>query len=146
MGTPAVMAVQVQDTVKWSYVNYDGYVSDTGRKLVEFYNDVESADALISLGDLSILDKSIECPEGHSFGTPIRGYTIAYTRDRGETGCDPRIGNYSDFLHMNKNIIRYLFKDGMWYIVRLEYEYKGMDLKQRYKLLPVGEVLAGLHD
>lgn len=146
MGTPACIGIQLNETIKWSYVNYDGYVEDTGRKLVEFYNDVNQADALISLGDLSVLGKSIECPDGHSFENPVRGYTIAYKRDRGEENVDPKMGDYFSFLRCNKNIIRYLFKDGMWYVVRFDYDYEGTEFTKRYKLVPVGEILSGLHD
>ena len=42
--------------------------------LTEFYNSQEKAEALVNLGNLSILDKSPDCPEGHTFTAPVPGY------------------------------------------------------------------------
>ena len=142
MGTPAIIAFKDGENVTWSYVNYDGYIAHTGRMLVEHYNDAELAKALIALGDLSKLDKSIECPEGHSFSNNISGYSVAYGRDRGESGCEPQsTDSWFMFLHANKNIIRYVFEGDAWYMCRMKTD-KG-NFVDRFKLDRVGEILAG---
>lgn len=66
------------------YCHWDGYPSHNGKLLLENYNTPEKVDALINMGSISILDKSMEAPEGHTFDTPVDGYTIFYHRDRGE--------------------------------------------------------------
>jgi len=66
------------------YIHYDGYPDDVGRLLRECYSKPEQIDALLALGALSSLDRSIEAPEGHSFRSPAPGCSIAYHRDRGD--------------------------------------------------------------
>jgi hypothetical protein len=143
MGTPAVIAVKDGDNVTWTSVNYDGYIDHTGRMLVEHYNDAESVKALIALGDLSVLGKSIECPDGHSFDNPVRGYTIAYGRDRGEDNVDPQSANWLLFLLSTKNIIRYVFEGDTWYSVRQKDTKLSLSIVDRYEMVRVGEILAG---
>jgi len=144
MGTPAIIAIKDGENVTWSSVNYDGYISHTGRMLVEHYNDAERAKALIALGDLSVLDKSIECPEGHSFAHRIEGHTVAYGRDRGETGTEPQTTNsWLMFLIANKNIIRYVFEGDTWYSVRKNHTKLSLTMGDSYELVRVGEILAG---
>jgi len=144
MGTPAVIAIKDGEHVTWSSVNYDGYIGHTGRMLVEHYNDAERAKALIALGDLSVLDKSIECPEGHSFKKKVPGYTVAYGRDRGETGSEPlTTKSWLMFLIANKNITRYVFEGDTWYSVRKKDTKLSLSIVDRYEMVRVGEILAG---
>lgn len=144
MGTPAVIAIKDGEHVTWSSVNYDGYIGHTGRMLVEHYNDAERAKALIALGDLSVLDKSIECPEGHSFNKKVPGYTVAYGRDRGETGTEPlTTKSWLMFLIANKNITRYVFEGDTWYSVRKKDTKLSLSIVDRYEMVRVGEILAG---
>ncbi len=144
MGTPAIIAFKDGENVTWSSVNYDGYVEHTGRMLVEHYNDADRVKALIALGDLSVLAPSIECPEGHSFATPVKGYTIAYGRDRGETNVEPQSSeSWFMFLQANKNIIRYVFEGDTWYICRMKSTDMSLSFVDRHELVRVGEILAG---
>ena len=144
MGTPAAIAVQTGKEVTWCHINYDGYVEGAGRTLVEHYNTEELAKSLIAGGDISVLHKSIECPEGHSFMNPVKGFTIYYKRDRGETNVDPQKGDYFHFLHCTKRTIKYLYKDGTWYWLRVKST--PARFVDQWELLPIGEVLSGLHD
>jgi hypothetical protein len=122
MSTRSRIAVKLNDNeFKSVYCHHDGYLSWNGRILLNHYNTKEKALALIELGDLSSLHESIECPEGHSFIKPVEGYTVAYGRDRGETGCNAvtdcsvnellKTGNDSDAEYI------YLFdvKENKWY-------------------------------
>lgn len=88
MGTSANINVKVGDKYHCTRVNYDGYPSGVGKTLQEYYNSQELAEKLVSFGELSSLDKSCEQPLGHSYDTPVRGYSIYYGRDRGETGTE----------------------------------------------------------
>jgi hypothetical protein len=146
MATPAVIAIKEGNTVTWSWLNCDGVIDQAGRKLVQYYNTADAATALIALGDLSVLAESIDCPPGHSFATPEPGYTIAYKRDRGESNVDPQTSTIEMFLICTKNNIRYLFEGDTWFIVRYA-ELKGRNaatFEQRYHLVRVGELLAGV--
>ena len=85
MATRSTIAVQHADgTVSQIYAHWDGYLSHNGRILFEAYNTQERAEALVALGDISSLDRSIEQPAGHSFNKPVEGCTVFYGRDRGE--------------------------------------------------------------
>ena len=85
------MATRSSITVKHSdgnyhsiYCHFDGYLDGVGEMLSKYYASTEMAEALVALGSVSILDKSIECPEGHSYDTKVRDYSVFYHRDRGE--------------------------------------------------------------
>lgn len=82
-----IMLVDLNNIVTGIYCHFDGDFSGVGATLLKYYNNLEKVKDLISLGSISYLEKSIECPSGHSFNTPIRGYTVAYHRDRGEDLC-----------------------------------------------------------
>src|SRR5208283_537553 len=89
MSTHSRIAISLQDDkgseyFKYIYCHWDGYLSGVGETLLHHYNSKEKALALIELGNLSALYESIECPEGHTFDNRIKGYTIAYGRDRQE--------------------------------------------------------------
>lgn len=67
------------------YCHFDGDPKDgVGSRLQQDYQDQTKIDGLIALGNLSILDASIDCPEGHSFDDKKQGYCVAYGRDREE--------------------------------------------------------------
>lgn len=58
-------------TITSVYCHHDGYLSYNGRILRDHYNTPESVLALIKMGDMSSLDKTIE-------------ESVFYGRDRGE--------------------------------------------------------------
>ena len=97
------------------YCHFDGYIeSGVGEMLIKFYPTEDKLKKLLELGDLSILAQSIECPDGHSYGNRVHGYTVAYGRDRGETGTTKTI-NHS-FRSCEKEVYNYLFQDGKWFV------------------------------
>lgn len=112
MSTNCYITVKVKDDLyKTVYCHWDGYPSYTGKMLLNYYNSKEKALAIIELGDLSFLDKSIECPLGHSFDRPIKGYSVFYGRDGGETDVKPEI----DFnCPKYKSEYHYVW-DGKWF-------------------------------
>ncbi|MDL2274393.1 hypothetical protein LJC34_07650 [Oscillospiraceae bacterium OttesenSCG-928-G22] len=92
MSTNAVISIKDHDKYRAIYCHWDGYVEHTGNVLASHYNTIEKAEQLISLGDISFLDKHV-APEGgveHTFEKPLDGVTIAYHRDRGEPLRGPR--------------------------------------------------------
>ena len=107
------------------YVHWDGHIEWVGRLLLENYTEQDKIEKLLSLGSISILAPSIECPEGHTFDSPIDGYTIAYYRDRDRAwgmyhtivedtraGCLRKNGQeYNYFWDGEKWTVGYSFKD-----------------------------------
>ena len=96
------------------YSHWDGYISGVGATLKKSYNTPEKVQALVNLGGLSVLDDSIECPEGHTFDNCIEGHTVFYGRDRGETGMEKEISD--SFKSCQKEEFNYIFKDGEWFV------------------------------
>jgi hypothetical protein len=93
MATPSSITAKCNDgRFRTIYCHFDGHVSHNGVILFENYQDQQKIEELMALGDISSLDKSIECPEGHSFENPIKGYSVFYGRDRGE-----KVKPYSSF-------------------------------------------------
>ena len=85
MATRSTIAVKMSDdSIKKVYCHWDGYPSYNGKILKNHYNTQELAEKVVSLGSLSFLDKSMDCPEGHSFDNRVDGHSVAYGRDRGE--------------------------------------------------------------
>lgn len=120
MGTRCLIGVEQEGKIRAVYCHWDGYPEHVGRLLFAHYNDVESANKIIALGDISSLYESCECPEGHTFQNPVKGYTVAYGRDRGETGVEAREHySWQGLLTAGKKAgvdFVYLLKDGKWYV------------------------------
>lgn len=87
MSTSAIIAaLRFDETYLASYLHWDGD-DEAFNTLQEHYDHQERVDALLALGDLSVLAERLdrepnEAP--HSFEAPIPGVCIAYGRDRGE--------------------------------------------------------------
>ncbi len=90
MSTRSTIAILNRDGSNESiYCHFDGYPEHVGKVLLENYNTTSIVQALMRLGDLSILGP-VMAPAGgskHSYNKPIEGVTVAYRRDRGETEC-----------------------------------------------------------
>lgn len=85
MGTRSDIIVKKTDgTFARTYCHWDGYLEHNGRILFDSYTSQTQVEALVALGGLSVLDDSIECPEGHTFDHRVNGHTLAYHRDRGD--------------------------------------------------------------
>ena len=115
MATNAYIGILNPETniIRYVYLHFDGYGALP--LLNKHYNTQEKADKLISLGDISILAESCECPEGHSFTNKIPGYSVFYGRDRGETGQGPKTLPKFMFHYDFKKAYRYVFKNGEWF-------------------------------
>ena len=80
--------------IKSVYVHFDGGLNYVGSDLKKYYKDPSKVKQLIDLGNLSILGKEIG--EKQDFNKPHKGWTLAYDRDRGETGQKPIISKDED--------------------------------------------------
>lgn len=86
MSTRSDIIVERGDgTWKRVYCHFDGYLEGVGATLFAHYNSQERAEALVEPGDMSILAAKCTKPAGHSYETPVVGYTVYYGRDRGES-------------------------------------------------------------
>tara|TARA_S200002703_G_scaffold155768_1_gene160292 strand:- start:632 stop:1006 length:375 start_codon:yes stop_codon:yes gene_type:complete len=85
---------QPNGEVRSIYCHWDGYPEGVGATLQEHYVDPEKVEALIALGDISVLQPLVE-PDvpgvEHSFANPAPCVTVAYHRDRGESFFPPRV-------------------------------------------------------
>jgi hypothetical protein len=136
MGTRSTIAyINEEGTVRSVYCHFDGYLSGVGRTLFTHYNSFELAKKLVEHGDISYVAASCDLPEGHTFKTPVEGYTVYYGRDRGEPNCHPlsseeyRAGNRIHYTGL-KDFITYLFKDGKWLVRLGNYPADFVELKQ----------------
>ena len=108
--------------VKSIYCHFDGYPEGVGQKLQNFFLEREKVDTLVSLGDISFLEKEIVSKGNHSFDQPERGVTVAYHRDRGEDYCAPRIDAGVDaFFESDFEEYGYVFsEEGEWLVGGVE--------------------------
>ncbi len=85
MGTRSDIIVKRADGT-WArvYCHWDGYLEHNGALLAEHYNSQALAEALVENGDMSSLHEKCDKPDGHSYETQVKGYTVYYHRDRGE--------------------------------------------------------------
>ena len=114
MSTNATISVEHKDgTVNTVYLHWDGNPEHALETLKEHYNAYDKVANLCSLGDMSSLRESADCPVGHSFDTAKDGYTIFYGRDRGETDVAPRAFNSVTEMDYCE-AYNYLFRNGKW--------------------------------
>lgn len=136
MSTQCLIGITTeQNEVRCVYCHSDGYPSYTGDLLLNYYNTRQKAEALIALGDLSLLGKFVAPekelampshdnyreptqPTPHSFSTPHPNVTIAYHRDRNDKlniGHEFSEKRYYRINYKHYPFI-YLFKDDKWYV------------------------------
>lgn len=123
MATRSTIAIEREDgSVSQIYCHWDGYLDHVGKILKQYYNTAGTVEALIALGAVSSLDKSIEKPEGHTFSSAYDGYTVFYGRDRGDKDMEAnRYQSFKEyFLDHDFEDYNYIFKDGQWHYARNE--------------------------
>ena len=107
MSTRALIGIQRGNKVQYSYCHHDGYYwkPGVGYTLVNYYDNEPIITELLSFGDMSSLENTLDECE-------------FYERDRGERGChrpEVDISDYNFNLQGDAEYI-YLFKDGEWYV------------------------------
>jgi hypothetical protein len=121
MATRSRIAIETSDAfgnkvIKSIYCHFDGYLSHNGKILLKNYQDRKKVEALIALGDISVLGDSLEGGDSHSFNSPDKDVVIAYHRDRGEDYRSPRVNaSVEDFFNSGIEAYGYLFtEEGEW--------------------------------
>lgn len=135
MATRSTIAMEQPDgKVMQVYCHWDGYLDNNGRILQEHYTDRAKVLALMLLGDISSL--RTEIGQAHDFDAryadsdPKAEWTVAYGRDRGESGTDARV--FKDFKDYADNHqyeeYEYIFRsDDRWYVSQYGREYEPLD-------------------
>jgi hypothetical protein len=117
MGTRSLIGKTNPDnTYTYIYCHWDSKPYSVGTKLVENYFTNEKVDQLLELGDLSALGEKIgEKQDFNNFETQVRGWCLAYGRDRGEDGREAKtipLDKLVDVDHWQEYI--YIWKDNEW--------------------------------
>ena len=115
MGTHAFIGIKIGKTYKGIYLHFDGYPEHAGKILNEHYKTRSKILKLMKLGDISSLGPEIG--KKQDFNNPVSGTTLAYKRDRGESGTEAKIFNsYEEFVKEAQDIGEYvyLFEKGKW--------------------------------
>jgi hypothetical protein len=124
MGTRSRIGMMNEDgSITSVYCHWDGYPSHNGVILLENYQDPEKIKMLISLGDLSSLEKKL-IPEGnvvHSFEDPADGVCVFYGRDRKENGTSCGVSaNMKEFIEIADWCdYCYIFEAGVWFVIAM---------------------------
>jgi len=100
------------ETIDYIYCHYDGYPEGVGATLIEHYANFDRVNELMKLGDLSILDKRLG--EKQDFDNRIKGYCLAYGRDRGETGVSVSTTTLEKLLSNTTIDYVYIFDGEFW--------------------------------
>ncbi len=124
MATRSTIAMEQPDgKVMQVYCHWDGYLENNGRILQEHYTDRAKVLALMMLGDISSLRTEIGM--AHDFDAryddkdPKASWTVAYGRDRGESGTEARVfKNFKDYEDNHQyEEYEYCFRtDDKWYV------------------------------
>ena len=130
MATRSTIALEFADgTVQQVYCHWDGYLSNNGVLLQNYYSDPFKLRDLIDLGDISSLKPAVGTQHAFSqFETTMSGedydklygeMTTFYGRDRGERDTGPK--KFADFADYVENFAHeeyayILRRDGLWYV------------------------------
>jgi hypothetical protein len=117
MSTNATITAKCNDgQFRSIYTHWDGDPEGNGVILQKHYVDQDKIEALLALGAISALAPSIECPEGHTFDTPVEGHTIAYGRDRGEEGVEVEVFDTLAEAQKRKEEYNYYWDGEKWFV------------------------------
>lgn len=124
MSTPGTIAVYKNGTFIQIYNHFDSYPEYLGKMLLNNYNTLEKAEALIALGDCSVIEKNLNPQGHHTFIKPEKDVTIAYNRDRDENWEDVKPRMTTNIEKLESNEFVYIFNtepnnqflEKAWYI------------------------------
>jgi hypothetical protein len=113
MATRSYIGVRNLDaSVDYIYCHFDGYPDHNGVILTEHYADMDKVNALMKLGDLSVLGKEIG--EKQDFNKRIKDNCLAYGRDRGEENVSKKNGGYDELITNHDVDYVYIFDGDYW--------------------------------
>ena len=116
MATRSYIGVRNTDgTVDYIYCHFDGYPTHNGKILTDHYADMDKVNALMKLGDLSILGPEIGGQQDFDDrSTRNRDWCLAYGRDRNEPNTSVKNGNYNDIISDTQVDYVYIFDGDYW--------------------------------
>ena len=115
MATRSYIGVRNLDaSVDYIYCHFDGYPSHNGAILTQHYQDMDKVNALMKLGDLSVLGNEIG--EQQDFDAPRLGmdWCLAYGRDRGEENVSVKNGDFLQLTTDQSVDYVYIFDGDYW--------------------------------
>lgn len=118
MSTHSNIAVKTNKGYETIYCHNDGYPSYMYPMLRDWYGTQERAEALISFGDASVIDKRLVPSQdsGHSFDNREQEVCIFYHRDRGDAWEGMAPVAYAKEKLLNGGSYVYIFEDGAWHV------------------------------
>ncbi len=116
MATRSHIGIKQSDgTIDYIYCHYNGYPDHNGSILVNHYQDIDKANQLLDLGDLSILAEEIGEQQSFSDRSTHRdNWCLAYGRDRGEKNIVKRNTTFEDLLRDDNVSYLYVFDNDKW--------------------------------
>jgi hypothetical protein len=116
MATRSHIGVRNLDgTVDYIYCHFDGYPAHNGKILTNYYADMDKVNALMKLGDLSILGAEIGGQQDFDDrSTHNRDWCLAYGRDRNEPNTGVKNGNYNNIISDTQVDYVYIFDGDYW--------------------------------
>ena len=126
MSTRSYICLEQEDgTLKGIYCHNDGHPIHNGNILIKHYASREKVEKLISLGDLSSLQKNIEpnpkLPHSFDYKERQKGVCIFYGRDGGEKDTEAKPVTPE---RAQKNGVEYIYVFGL----DDEWRYMGLNL------------------
>lgn len=122
MSTTSTISILNEDgTIEQIYAHWDGYISNNGVILFNYYQNNQKVKELINLGNLSSLKPEIYPTEEHSFEKHQSKVTIFYERDRGESNAKAeKFDNLKSFKKKAElESYNYIYKENnkKWYLI-----------------------------
>lgn len=128
MSTRSMIAkLNTDGSIRANYCHFDGYPESVGKTLITHYTDSAKIDALLALGQMSVLGAEIgeQHPfdnhnqfSGEGYKPEYENWTLFYGRDRGESNTEPQdypsIQEYRNGLEKTWCEWQYLYRDGQW--------------------------------
>lgn len=116
MATRSYIGVRNPDaSVDYIYCHFDGYPEGVGQILLNHYTDMDKVNALLKLGDLSVLGKEIgEKQDFNDYKNLNRDWCLAYGRDRGEKNTSAKTGDYKELISDKSVDYVYVFDGDYW--------------------------------
>lgn len=86
MSTRSAIITKTKDGYSGVYCHWDGHLEGVGHTLRDHYTNDAKVQALLSLGEISILDNDVspDPSKAHTFSCRQDGVTLAYHRDRSD--------------------------------------------------------------
>lgn len=120
MATRSMIGIQQEDgKVRAIYCHYDGYPEGVGQTLADYYQTTDKVEALLNLGDLSVLSNEIgEKQDFDNRETRNENWCLAYGRDRGEANTEAKdfnyVGAYLEYARNSCAEFAYIFTTNGW--------------------------------